>query len=92
MYHFVMTGDFMGTSINNMNHLLRVPSGCGEQTMSGMAPDIAIAEYLKGKGMFTGSLKDTVIQYMETGYQKELTYQQYDGSFGIWSTSPGSTW
>ena len=82
----------MGTSISNINSLLRLPTGCGEQTMAGMAPDIMIANYLQSKGMFSGSIKDTLIRYMETGYQRELTYQQSDGSFGIWIYSQGSTW
>lgn len=37
----------MGPSINNLNTLLRMPFGCGEQNMLLFVPNIVVTEYLK---------------------------------------------
>ena len=86
--------DIMGPSINNLNSLLRMPFGCGEQNMLLFVPNIVVTEYLKNTGQLTDAISAKALGFMETGYQKELTYKRDDGSFSAFgkSDAAGSTW
>ena len=44
---FDPTADIMGPSINNLDSLLRMPFGCGEQNMLLFVPNIVVTEYLR---------------------------------------------
>ncbi|KAL5016374.1 hypothetical protein ScPMuIL_005963 [Solemya velum] len=87
-------GDVMGPTINGIDKLLTMPTGCGEQTMVGFAPDVFISNYLLATNQLTGDIKDKAVTYMEKGYQRELTYQHRDGSFSAFGDSDdsGSMW
>nr|KAG5689527.1 hypothetical protein BaRGS_008902 [Batillaria attramentaria] len=87
-------GDVMSPSINGLDSLLRMPTGCGEQNMLGMAPDVFVTRYLTATNQLTEDIADTAVSFMEHGYQTELTYQHMDGSFSIWGDRDpsGSTW
>ncbi|XP_046542511.1 LOW QUALITY PROTEIN: CD109 antigen-like [Haliotis rubra] len=87
-------GDLMGPTVNGLDKLLRMPTGCGEQTMLGLAPDVFVTNYLTATNQLTGDIEDKAIKYMESGYQRELTYQHKDGSFSAFGESDpsGSMW
>ncbi|KAK7096877.1 hypothetical protein V1264_003921 [Littorina saxatilis] len=89
-----VTGDILGPSINGLEFLLRIPTGCGEQNMIKLAPDLYIANYLTASGQITPAMHTRVKHLIETGYQRELTYQRSDGSFSAFGNSDGagSTW
>ena len=40
-------GDVMGPALDNLENLLKMPFGCGEQNMVNFAPNIFIMKYLK---------------------------------------------
>lgn len=90
----VQSADIMGPSINNLDSLLRMPFGCGEQNMLLFVPNIVVTEYLKNTGQLTDALRAKALSHMETGYQKELTYKRDDGSFSAFgkADASGSTW
>ncbi|XP_067663894.1 CD109 antigen-like isoform X3 [Haliotis asinina] len=87
-------GDLMGPTVSGLDSLLRMPTGCGEQTMLGLAPDVFITNYLTATNQLTGDIEDKAIKFMESGYQRELTYQHKDGSFSAFGDSDpsGSMW
>ncbi|XP_071088378.1 CD109 antigen-like [Haliotis cracherodii] len=87
-------GDLMGPTVNGLDSLLRMPTGCGEQTMVGLAPDVFVTNYLTATNQLTGDIEDKAVKYMESGYQRELTYQHKDGSFSAFGESDpsGSMW
>ncbi|XP_067661520.1 CD109 antigen-like [Haliotis asinina] len=87
-------GDLMGPTVNGLDSLLRLPTGCGEQTMLGLAPDVFVTNYLTATNQLTGDVTDKAIKYMELGYQRELTYQHIDGSFSAFGDRDpsGSMW
>ncbi|KAJ8305151.1 hypothetical protein KUTeg_017286 [Tegillarca granosa] len=80
-------GDFMGPTITGLDSLLRMPTGCGEQTMIGFAPDVFVSNYLKASGQLEDSVKNKAIGFMQKGYQRELTFQHTDGSFSAFGES-----
>ncbi|KAL7028449.1 hypothetical protein ACKWTF_005840 [Chironomus riparius] len=89
-----VVGDTFGKALSNLDKLINMPGGCGEQTMLSLAPDIAIYEYLSVSGKLTTALKETLQKYILAGYQNELRYQRTDGSFSAFGNKDksGSTW
>ncbi|KXJ75385.1 hypothetical protein RP20_CCG011856 [Aedes albopictus] len=87
-------GDVLGSTIQNLDSLIRMPYGCGEQNMLNFVPNIVVLDYLKNTNQLTTSIEDKAKKYMESGYQRELTYMHDDGSFSAFGKSDpkGSTW
>ncbi|GFS48629.1 murinoglobulin-1 [Nephila pilipes] len=76
-----VTGNVMGPAIQNLNNLVTLPTGCGEQNMVKFTPNYLVLDYLKDIGKLTDSIKNKAIRNLNTGYQRELNYRHNDGSF-----------
>uniref|UniRef100_A0A8C6NP82 Alpha-2-macroglobulin-like 1 n=1 Tax=Nothobranchius furzeri TaxID=105023 RepID=A0A8C6NP82_NOTFU len=87
-------GDLMGRAMKNLDQLLAMPYGCGEQNMILFAPNIFILNYLKSSGQLTLPILDRAKVFLESGYQRELTYKHTDGSYSAFGMSDdsGNTW
>eukprot|EP00794_Sanderia_malayensis_P009950 gene9950-10970_t len=87
-------GDLMGPSLSNIDNLLKMPYGCGEQNMLNFAPNIFIMQYLKATGQLTKQIRDKAEGYTLQGYQRELTYKHKDGSYSAFGErdKEGSMW
>uniref|UniRef100_A0A3B3DT04 Alpha-macroglobulin receptor-binding domain-containing protein n=1 Tax=Oryzias melastigma TaxID=30732 RepID=A0A3B3DT04_ORYME len=87
-------GDLMGRAMKNLDKLLAMPYGCGEQNMLLFAPNIFILDYLKSTGQLKDSTLKTAVGYLESGYQRELNYKHDDGSYSAFGMSDpsGNTW
>ncbi|CAL4160480.1 unnamed protein product, partial [Meganyctiphanes norvegica] len=87
-------GDILGTAVQNLGDLLVLPTGCGEQNMAKLVPNIVLMEYLKNKNQLSEALMGRAILNMETGYQNQLNYRHTDGSFSAFGDrdSSGSIW
>ena len=89
-------GDLMGQTLAGLGALLQVPNGCGEQNMIGMAPNVAVLEYLAAVPNSSPPLQLAAAAAANAaiGFQRELTYRHADGSFSAFgeSDSSGSTW
>ncbi|XP_069462358.1 CD109 antigen-like [Ambystoma mexicanum] len=87
-------GDILGPTIDGLESLIQMPYGCGEQNMINFCPNIYILQYLNATGQTTPSITEKSINYMNNGYQRQLTYKRDDGSFSAFgnSDSSGSTW
>ncbi|XP_059187409.1 alpha-2-macroglobulin isoform X2 [Centropristis striata] len=87
-------GDLMGRAMKNLDRLLAMPYGCGEQNMVLFAPNIFILNYLKATGQLTENIQDKATRFLESGYQRELTYKHDDGSYSAFGKSDesGNTW
>ena len=64
LYH---TGSVLGPAMENLDELLRMPTGCGEQTMIGLAPDVYISRYLKVTEQLDSDVYQKAIKYMKSG-------------------------
>lgn len=62
----------MGGSLSNIQNLIAMPYGCGEQNMINFAPDVYINMYLENAGKLTPAVKETLEGYISHGYIKEL--------------------
>ncbi|KAK3751287.1 hypothetical protein QZH41_012192, partial [Actinostola sp. cb2023] len=89
-----LIGDILGSSFSNLDNLLRMPYGCGEQNMVNFAPNIFILKYLTAVNRVTSHIKEKAEKYMIQGYQREQTYRHKDGSYSAFGErdKEGSMW
>ncbi|VDO96673.1 unnamed protein product [Soboliphyme baturini] len=87
-------GDIMGPIFNNIDNLIQMPYGCGEQNMINFVPDIIVMQYLNVTNRLKPEIRAKLLKYMESGYQRELNYQRDDNSYSVFGKSDprGSTW
>ncbi|KAK0686328.1 OVOS protein, partial [Pygoscelis papua] len=92
--YFSVIGDILGTALRNMENLLHMPYGCGEQNMALFTPNIYALDYLNKTGQLTEEIRVKGTGYLSTGYQKQLSYKHRDGSYSSFGTRDreGSVW
>lgn len=83
--------------MQNLQNLLQMPYGCGEQNMVLFVPNIYVLEYLNETQQLTEAIKSKAISYLISGYQRQLNYQHSDGSYSTFGDhgmrhSQGNTW
>ncbi|GBN92995.1 Murinoglobulin-1 [Araneus ventricosus] len=76
-----VTGNVMGPAIENLDNLVSLPTGCGEQNMVKFTPNYVVLDYLFDIGKLTDKMKSQAVRNLIKGYQRELTYRHDDGSF-----------
>lgn len=57
----------MGRAMKNVDDLLRMPYGCGEQNMALLAPNIYILQYLKNTDQLTPAIKEKSDRFLTSG-------------------------
>ncbi|XP_075938108.1 alpha-2-macroglobulin-like [Anarhichas minor] len=85
-------GDILGRALNNLDGLLRMPYGCGEQNMALLAPNIYILQYLRNTQQLTSAIKNKAIKFLTSGYQRQLNYKHRDGAYSTFGSGPGNIW
>ena len=90
-----VTGDVMAPALENVGNLVRLPTGCGEQNMVGLVPNIYLLNYLQGVGKSLPEIEEKAKNFMNIGYKRQQKYRHSDGSYSIWGgkgNKDGSTW
>ncbi|XP_068873375.1 alpha-2-macroglobulin-like protein 1 [Aphelocoma coerulescens] len=89
-----VTGDLMGTALQNLGHLVQMPHGCGEQNMVLFAPVVYVLQYLEKTRQLSPEIKDRATGFLRSGYQIQLQYQHPDGSYSEFGVKDeyGNTW
>ncbi|XP_063260980.1 alpha-2-macroglobulin-like protein 1 [Prinia subflava] len=92
--HVTVMGDILGNALQNVDSLLAMPYGCGEQNMVRFAPNIYIQQYLEKTGQLLPDIRAKAQGFLQSGYQRELRYKHDDGSYSAFgkSDSEGNTW
>ncbi|XP_039417434.1 alpha-2-macroglobulin-like isoform X1 [Corvus cornix cornix] len=93
--YFSVLGDIMGTAMQNLHQLLQMPFGCGEQNMVLFAPNIYVLDYLNKTGQLSEEVKSKATGYLVSGYQRQLKYKHWDGSYSTFGPrygKVGNTW
>ncbi|XP_045067653.1 alpha-2-macroglobulin-like isoform X2 [Coregonus clupeaformis] len=85
-------GDILGRALNNLDGLLQMPYGCGEQNMALLSPNIYILEYLRNTGQLTPAILDKATKFLTSGYQRQLNYKNADGAYSTFGQGLGNTW
>uniref|UniRef100_A0A8C2MXY6 PZP, alpha-2-macroglobulin like n=1 Tax=Cricetulus griseus TaxID=10029 RepID=A0A8C2MXY6_CRIGR len=89
-------GDILGSAMQNLQNLVRMPYGCGEQNMVLFVPNIYVLNYLNETQQLTETIQSKAISHLVSGYQRQLNYQHSDGSYSTFGdrggNSQGNTW
>lgn len=62
-----LVGDILGPALENLNNLVRLPMGCGEQNMVLFVPNIHVIGYLDATNRQNPDLRAKAIRNMEKG-------------------------
>ena len=83
----------MSQTIEGMENIFRMPTGCFEQISSSLYPNILALKYLEENGIVNEELKTKAISYISSGYQKLLTYEVKgeSGGYSLYGKSPAET-
>ena len=65
--HSVWSGDLMGSALDDIDSLLRMPTGCGEQNMLKFAPNIFVMQYLSSVDRVTNEINATSTKFLQAG-------------------------
>ncbi|EEC12664.1 thioester-containing protein, putative [Ixodes scapularis] len=87
-------GDLLGPHVNNLDQLLVMPHGCGEQNMLDFVPNVVVLDYLRRANRLSPAVRGKALRNLEDGYQRQLTYKRDDNSFSAFGNTDrsGSTW
>nr|XP_023404495.1 LOW QUALITY PROTEIN: ovostatin homolog 2-like [Loxodonta africana] len=91
---FTVVGDILGLAMQNLENLLQMPYGCGEQNIALLASDTHVLDYLKSTEQLTEEVKSKAAFFLSSGYQKQLAFKNSDGSYSVfWQRSQqGNIW
>lgn len=67
MLWHLCAGDILGRALQNLDGLLRMPYGCGEQNMALLAPNIYILQYLKNTQQLTPAINEKATNFLTSG-------------------------
>ncbi|XP_067387065.1 alpha-2-macroglobulin-like protein 1 [Emydura macquarii macquarii] len=74
-------GDIMGTALQNLDRLVQMPRGCGEQNMVLFAPIVYVLQYLEKTGQLTPEIRERAMGFLRRGYQRQLLYKHSNGAY-----------
>ncbi|XP_036453873.1 alpha-2-macroglobulin-like [Colossoma macropomum] len=85
-------GDILGRALKNIDGLLKMPYGCGEQNIALLAPNIYILQYLENTGQLTAAIREKATGFLKSGYQRQLNYKHFSGAYSTFGRGEGNTW
>ncbi|XP_073537730.1 ovostatin-like [Phyllobates terribilis] len=80
-----VVGDLVGLPLQNLQNLVQMPFGCGEQNLARLAPIPVILDYLAITDQLTNEFLQRGIQFMSIGYARELQYRLWSGAYSLFS-------
>jgi len=79
---FVRLTPGMSDLVTGLEGMIRMPSGCFEQTLSSAYPNVALHQYLKESGQLTKETEARLQQMHSIAVQKILSFESSGGGFG----------
>lgn len=73
----------MGRALKNLDGLLRMPYGCGEQNMALLAPNIYILRYLEETQQLTAPVRRKALEFLRSGEVAEGDGRSGGGSSAL---------
>lgn len=75
-------------AIEGLDSILRMPSGCFEQTSSSTYPNVMVLRYLQVTDTSTPEIEMQAREYISQGYQRLLTFEVDGGGFEWFGNPP----
>ncbi|XP_017097884.3 thioester-containing protein 1 allele R1 [Drosophila bipectinata] len=87
-------GDLIGSIVGNLENLILLPSGCGEQTMVKFVPNLMVLRYFGRLRQLTPEIELEASNNLALGYQRLLYYRHENGAFSAFGLDAkrSSTW
>jgi hypothetical protein len=79
---FVRITPGMSDLVTGLEGMIRMPSGCFEQTLSSAYPNVALHAYLKESGQLRKETEARLNEYHSIAVQKILSFEANGGGFG----------
>lgn len=76
--------------MEGLDKILRMPCGCFEQTSASTYPNALVLEYLKKQKKVTPEIQMKAEGYINTGYQKLVSFEVQGGGFSWFGTAPAN--
>jgi hypothetical protein len=70
--------------VEGLDSILRMPSGCFEQTSSAAYPNIMVLDYLRASDQLSPEVQFTAENYINLGYQRLVTFEVSSGGFSLY--------
>ncbi|XP_071844929.1 complement C3-like isoform X2 [Apostichopus japonicus] len=94
--HISITGSPLGPAmtavVTGLEHWIRQPTGCGEQIMIRLAPNVYVLKYLVATNSGNDQIEATALSNINSGIVRVTKYRHANGSFSAFLGRPGSTW
>uniref|UniRef100_A0A3Q2TX00 NTR domain-containing protein n=1 Tax=Fundulus heteroclitus TaxID=8078 RepID=A0A3Q2TX00_FUNHE len=87
-----VSGDFLSLSLRNLGDLLHLPFGGGEQNIAFMAINTYILHYLRKTNQLCQETEKRGLNYLNIGYQRQLTYKDKTCAFITFDVGEVNTW
>lgn len=79
---FVRMTPGMSDLVTGLEGMIRMPTGCFEQTLSSAYPNVALHQYLRESGQLTKETETRLQQMHSIAVQKILSFESSGGGFG----------
>lgn len=76
--------------VEGMDKVVRMPTGCFEQTTSALYPDVLVLQYLRKTKQSSPELEKKAQGFIAQGFQRFLTFEIQNGGFSYYSAPPMS--
>ncbi|XP_077112077.1 ovostatin-like [Ranitomeya variabilis] len=80
-----VVGNIVCLPLQNLQNLVQMPFGCGEQNLARIAPIPFILHYLRITHQLTDVFLQRGIQSMNIGYARQLKYRLWSGAYSLFS-------
>ncbi|MBA3534595.1 MAG: hypothetical protein H0T73_21975 [Ardenticatenales bacterium] len=74
--------------VEGLDSMLRMPSGCFEQTSSTTYPNVLVLDYLRTTGQAAPEAEFKAEEYINLGYQRLTTFEVDGGGFSLFGDAP----
>lgn len=81
---------FLSQVVEGLDKIFRMPSGCFEQTSSTTYPNVLILDYMKRTNQLTPEIQMKAESYINSGYQRLLTFEVPGGGFDWFGNPPAN--
>ncbi|KAK3801074.1 hypothetical protein RRG08_027278 [Elysia crispata] len=89
-------GDLLGPTLNvvieGVAEILRLPTGCGEQNLIYLAPNVYVTRYLRATRRLSSELERKALAVIRQGVTRQMTFRKPNFSFATWQHADASTW
>jgi uncharacterized protein YfaS (alpha-2-macroglobulin family) len=77
-------------AVEGLDSMLRMPFGCFEQTSSSTYPNVLVLDYMKATQQVTPEIRMKAEGFINTGYQRLLTFEVKGGGFSWFGDAPAN--